>query len=426
MKAVADLKDANAKLMKATTDLKDASAKLTKTEKDLLDAKEVVLQAEKARTDAENARKSAETARKTADDLLVSLAKELQTAKLLPEKYDSTALLAAQKAATERATGPALTALLPPGMIAVGGAGLTAGQLIDVSERLTKAEAVSKAADAKLATETKKLKDEYAADAKKLSDKFAVDAKKLTDSHETKVKDLETAVAREKAGAEALAAKFKIDLGNAMSPAQALDVWLPLLTDLRRASDADQALSTATKVIATSPADSEDTGKARTVAGMAYFLKGDMEKAKEMFTIARSSPAYRAAPDKAWARAADTGLRSIDDPLAPYRQPVEVLKRDVKAAARHLDAGVKAYKAGRFADAVTALTDSTKADPTDPIAWYFLGAARWEMGIADKAKDDFQQGGEREKFSTIPTRTISDSLAPIQGAARDALTASRP
>ena len=307
-----------------------------------------------------------------------------------------------------------------------------------------------KTANDRHAAETKKLNDSHAASLKLLTDSYNENVKRLTDTNATnmkllrdghaaqlkkvaekydaQVKDLEAAAAQERRRADELAVKLKTDLASAMSPAQTLDVWLPLLTDLRRPSDAEAALATATKVIAGAPGDSEDAAKARTVAGLALFLKGDLPMAKGMFTAARSSPAYRpaAAAGKPWANAADVGLRSIDDPLAPYRQPVEAPARDPRAAARFLDAGVKAYKAGRYADAVGPLADATRADATDPVAWYFLGAAKWQTGSPDKARDDFRQGAEREKVSLLPTRTISDALAPIQGAARDALSLARP
>ena len=77
-------------------------------------------------------------------------------------------------------------------------------------------------------------------------------------------------------------------------------------------------------------------------------------------------------------------------------------------------------------EAIAALTDSVKADPTDPVAWYFMGAARWAAGEVNAAKDDFRQGSVREAASSVPTRAISAALAPIQGPARDALTAARP
>jgi len=479
-KAQTDYKDASEKLAKAETDFKDASTKLTQSQKELGDSKATVIKLEKdlkesvdklvvatkaikderdATARATEIYRQAERGRKQSDDLVAALAKELQTAKLLGEKFDADALLAAQKSAASRATGPTLTALVPMGTMAIGGGGLAAGQLTALAERLTRSEAAAKAATAKLATETKKLQDEHAVELKKLTDgyaaqtktlmdtyasrttklkedqagevkamadKFAADMKKLTDSYETKVRVLEMAVMEEKKASEALAAKFKVDLGAAMSPAQALDVWLPLLTDLRRASDADAALTTATKVLSTAPADSEDSAKARTVAGLAYFLKGDMAKARHLFIAAKATPAYRSGTGKAWVRAADVGLQSINDPLAPLRRPVEARKTDPRAAARFLDAGVKAYKAGRFADAAAALGDSVKADPTDPVAWYFLGAAKWETAGAEPAKKEFVQGAEQERLSPLPARSIGERLSPIQGAARDALTAARP
>lgn len=473
VKTMADLKNAQAQLLKANTDLKDAATRVATAESDLkvsqgellkrtkdVEAAEKRLKEEMiARTMEATARNASDDARKKGDALIAALAKELQGAKLLPEKYDEAALLAAQKSAAVRATGPTLAALLPTGMMAVGGGGLSAGQLTDLAERLTRAEATAKAADARLAAETRRLRDEHTAEVKKLTDgyaadtkklmenytagttrlkddhasevkkmaeKFVADSKKLTETYEAKVKVLEGLAASEKAAAEAMAAKFKVDLGNAMSLAQALDVWLPLLTELRRPADADPALATATKVIATSPANSEDAAKAQTVAGMAHFLKGEMGKARELFTAALSSPAYRSAAGKPWARAAEIGRNSIDDPLALYRRPVELLKRDPKSAARFLDAGIKAYRAGRYPEASAALAESVKADDRDPIAWYYLGAARWATASSEQAAEAFQQGAERERVSPWPTRWIDAQLGPIQGAARDALTAARP
>jgi hypothetical protein len=462
VKAQDDYKDANTKLKKAESEFQDASTRLTKSEKELKDSKEVAVKFEKEYKSAETARLMAEknlvgeveartaadSARKKGDELVAALAKELQAAKLLPEKYDNAAILAAQKTVAARATGPTLTALLPAGTMAIGGGGLAAGQLTDIAERLTKAETASKTATEKLATETKrlqdahnvdvkklmdtfatsttKLKDDHAAEAKKAADKFVADMKKLTDTYDARVKALESSVAEEKKAAEALAAKFKVDLGAAMSPAQALDVWLPLLTDLRRPADADPALATATKVLSTAPADSEDAAKAHTVAGLAHFLKGDTAKAREQFLLAQANRNYRGGAVQGWARAADVGLQSINDPLAPLRRPIDSHKTDARAGARFLDTGMKAYKAGRYAEAAAALTQSANADPSNPLAWYFLGAAKWETVGAEAARKEYEQGAEQERLSPIPARVIGNSLAPIQGAARDALTAARP
>jgi predicted Zn-dependent protease len=87
---------------------------------------------------------------------------------------------------------------------------------------------------------------------------------------------------------------------------------------------------------------------------------------------------------------------------------------------------VKAYRAGRYAEALGSLGDSVKADPANPVAWYYLGAARWATGKTGDARTAFQQGAIREAASSTPARAIGAAIAPIQGDARDALTASRP
>jgi tetratricopeptide (TPR) repeat protein len=157
---------------------------------------------------------------------------------------------------------------------------------------------------------------------------------------------------------------------------------------------------------------------------MALLLKADLAAARDEFQLARKNPTYKA--EKPWAKVADAGLEAIDDPLAPYRQPVVVPPVDLRAAARALDAGIAGYKAGRYDGAAAALTDATRNDPTDPVAWYYLGAVRWAQGNEDQARKDFAQGAGREKVTPVPSRTVSAALAPIQGAARDALDRARP
>ena len=451
---MAELKDATAKFTKADMDLKKAQKDL-KDELEKFETRKTDFMAAEAKSRKEidqltDKNGQLERDKKRELDFIASLAKELQTAKLLPEKFDNAELLAAQKKAAERASGPNLTSLVPSAMAAIGGTGMSSAQLLDIAERLGKAEAAAKAATTKLTTETARLTTEHAADIKKLTDahttataklkddqtaelkkvgeKFVADMKKLTDDFDVKVKDLQTIAAREKERNEAQAAQFKRDLGNAIGPAQALDLWLPLLVELRRPADADPALATATKVIGSAGPNSEDSAKARTVAGLSLLYKGDLAQAKLQFESAKASPAYEPAvkEKKLWATAADVGLASISDPLAPYRSPPELPKRDPVLASHYLDTGIKAFKDGHNADAIAVLTDSTKADPTNPLSWYFLGAARWNTGATDAAKDDFRQGSVREGASSVSTRTISDAISPIQGPARDALTAARP
>src|SRR5206468_2996598 len=120
------------------------------------------------------------------------------------------------------------------------------------------------------------------------------------------------------------------------------------------------------------------------------------------------------------------GLASVSDPLATLRKPVAAARKDPAAAARLLGAGVSAYRAGRFADAEALLVQAAKSDDADPLVWYFLGAARWQLGSAEQARADFRQGAERERNRTVSGKAIEQAIAPIQGPARDALTAARP
>ncbi|MBA4192371.1 MAG: hypothetical protein C0467_30750 [Planctomycetaceae bacterium] len=457
MKALAELEKKAAGAVKLMTDLKDATEKLTTAAKDLKDSKDLVAKLEKDFKEAEEAKVATEKkldaeekARKGADEIVMAVVKELQAAKLLPEKYDSAELLAAQKRALDRATGPSLGALLSPEMMAVGGFGLSAGQLVDIAERLAKAERTSKIATDKLSSEVKrlttehseamkkladahatdvaKLKDDQIAELKKATDKYAAEAKKLTDGFEAKIKALDDAVAAEKKRTEEIAAKFKTDLGNAVTPAQAIDLWLPLLVELRRPADSEGALAAAGKSLTTSQPDSEDVGKAQTVAGLALLFQNKFPEAKARFLSAKSNPKFEAAlaEKKLWATAAEIGLESVTDPLAAYRRPPVLPNRDHALAARFLDTGVKAYNEGRFKDAVAAFTESTKADATDAVAWYFLGASKLALGTTDQGKDDIRQGAAREAASNVPTRVISRALSPIQGPARDAITTARP
>ncbi|MBA4063832.1 MAG: hypothetical protein C0501_08995 [Isosphaera sp.] len=452
-----DLKDASDKLAIATKDLKDTSDKLGVAMKELkvagdlaTDLKGEVKKEADAKAAAEKKLDAEEKARKAADDLVAAVAKELQGAKLLGEKFGPDELRAAQKVAAERATGPTLSALVPPGMMAVGGGGLSSAQLLDLAGRLTKSEAAVRAADAKLEAETKrlaadhtlamkklaeghaaavgKLKDDQTAELKAAAEKYVADAKKLTAGFEEKVRVLNAAVAAEKVRVAEKDKQIAADRENAVSPGQALDLWLPILVELRRASDAEEALRTARKAQAAAPPGSADAGKARTVAGLALLFKGDLAGAKAEFEAARANPAHGpAAREKVlWATAADVGLASVTDRQAPFRRPVELPRRDAAAAARALDAGITAYKLGRYSDAAASLAAAVDADPTDALGWYFLGAARWGLGSTDQARDDFRQGAVRELASTVPTRVVNAALAPIQGPVRDALTAARP
>ncbi|MFO0822961.1 MAG: hypothetical protein U0792_07555 [Gemmataceae bacterium] len=419
-KALAELEKRAAGAVKLMTDLKETTDKLTVADKDLKDAKKMVTELEKNFKDAEEAKVKAEKkfedeekARKAADEIVMGVVKELQAAKLLPEKYETPELLAAQKRAMDRATGPSLATLISPSMMAIGGSGLSSAQLIDIAERLSKAEAATKVATDKLASEVKKLtaehadamkklsdahatevsklKDDQIAELKKAADKYTADSKKLTETFEAKIKDLDAAVLAEKKRTDEIEAKFKMDLGNAITPAAAIDLWLPLLIELRRPSDSEPALAAAAKSLSTSKPDSEDVGKARTVAGLALLFQNKVLEAKAQFEVAKANPAFAAAlqAKKQWATAVELGLLSVQDPLAPYRTAPELPPREPVIAARFLDKGVTAYKDGKFKEAIDALTEATKADAKDAVSWYFLGASKLQLGQTDAARTTF-------------------------------------
>ncbi|MBX9579467.1 MAG: tetratricopeptide repeat protein, partial [Gemmataceae bacterium] len=103
------------------------------------------------------------------------------------------------------------------------------------------------------------------------------------------------------------------------------------------------------------------------------------------------------------------------------------VSRDVAAsAARSLDQGITAYKAGRYEEAERSLATATTANPADAVGWYFLGAARWTLGKRDDAREAFRRGAGAESARVVPVRVIDAAVGPIQGPARDALAAERP
>ncbi len=449
-----NLSSSTDKLKKLETDLTDATKELTrirdslkKLETEKAQAAEAALALRKdlqKTTDEKNAT-VAELAQLHKD--LAQIAAAIAPAVKLPEKWTAADLSTAVKNLAALANDKEMKTLL---------------------ERLTKAESEAKAATEKLSTETqrlteqyetalkklttrhtaelKTLKDDYtaqitklketnAAEVKKLMEKYDDDLKKMLAQHQLTIKKLTdehraTLQAEQaKREAEQKAAAVKVatvekQLANVITPAQALDIWLPVLTDLRRASDADSALEIAKRSLASSLPDSEEAAKARTVQGMAFLLKGEYAKAQEEFLAARRSPAF--AEDKPWAKVVENGLEAIHDPLALYRQPVVTPAVDSKLAVRALDAGIAAYRAGRYPAAEQALLEAAKNDPADPVAWYYLGAARWALGQTEQARKDFQQGAEREKVSPQPARIINTAIAPIQGEVRDQLDRVRP
>jgi hypothetical protein len=95
-------------------------------------------------------------------------------------------------------------------------------------------------------------------------------------------------------------------------------------------------------------------------------------------------------------------------------------------SSRLFGVGADAYFDGRFAEAVTALTEATKINPSDARAWYYLGLAKWATGDRTGATEAFKTGGQWESRSAAASRTVNGSLERVQGPARNALDAYRP
>jgi Flp pilus assembly protein TadD len=108
------------------------------------------------------------------------------------------------------------------------------------------------------------------------------------------------------------------------------------------------------------------------------------------------------------------------------RRPPQEQPKDPDLARAHLHQAIQAYRQGRFPQAAQAAEQALLHDPSDPVAWYYLGAAHWMLGQRDRAADDFRQGSTREQSSRLSYRELNNLLSPIQGPVRNALDAARP
>lgn len=350
----------------------------------------------KAKADADAAYKTAvDSAAKVLDKTKTDAATELTRTKADAEKLLTTTKADAEKLVTKTKTDAAAE-------VAKSKADATAEVAkakADVAGMLTKLKTDSDAA-------LTKLKTDHKAETTALQKKVADDA------------------AAAKSALAVAEKQFRAELSNAVSPAEALPLWQAVLIDLRRPADADAALAAAERVQKSAVPDSEAAARANTVSGLALALKGDKDGARTKFEAAKRSPAYAATKD--WAKAADVGLASLSDPAAASRVVVDgTRRRDPDAAARSLTTGVAAFTAGNTAAAERALADAAWHDPTSPLPWYFLGAARFAANPT-QARDDFRQGAEREAKGSMSSRAVGNAIAPIQGPARAALDAVRP
>src|SRR5262249_30992569 len=145
-----------------------------------------------------------------------------------------------------------------------------------------------------LATKTKEFNTKYDAKVKELGDASAKELQKQADAHATalKAEQAKTATAVQLLADQKIA--FEKQLTNAVAPSQAVDIWLPVLADLRRPADADAATPIIDKALESSAVNSEEKAKAQTAKGMTLLLKGDLAGAKSQFQTARRNPSYSA------------------------------------------------------------------------------------------------------------------------------------
>jgi hypothetical protein len=391
-------KDKVVKLEKDVKAEKDNTAKVEKGLKAMLD--KTVTDSTKAIDAAKaDAAKAADSA-KTKQAIVDAIAKDLQAGKLLGDKFDDAALLAAAKSSVSRATGPDLSKLIPSELSSVAGTGLSTGHILDLASRTNKADAAVKAA----AAELKKLADAHAKATAELKDAHAVELKKQSDANTVAMDKLKTELKTAKDGVAA-EVKKATDAANV-----AMD---KLKTELKTAKDgvaAEVKKATDAASVAMDKLKAEHAAKLKEEADARAAQVKSLENA---VTQEKAKTAEAERRFKALGGAATLAAQELD-------------RQAALSAARNLDHGIAEYKAGRYAAAATALEEAAKFDPNDAVAWYFLGATRWAQGKPEDARTAFKQGADRESLRLVPARQIDVAISSIQGSARDALSAARP
>ena len=297
------------------------------------------------------------------------------------------------------------------------------GQKAQVKELTEALAATEKKVRDQAAADLKKAQDGLEAERKKLSDKYTADVKKLTGDVE--------AAQKKAADAEALAKKIADDAKEAtkkIADAEAM---------AKKAAESEAATKKGAEALAERVKDANQQAAAerdRAKAAMAAAEK-ERDRAREAQQVAEAAAAGRqkaeelakklAADLKAeQERAAEVAKFLASGPTPGVAVPVA---RDAAAsAARSLDAGITAYKAGRYEDAERSLAAATAANPADAVGWYFLGAARWSLGRQEPAREAFKRGAGAEAARLVPARVVDAAVGPIQGPARDALAVERP
>jgi hypothetical protein len=406
-KAQDDLRSAVIRREEVEKQLQQAGDQRKKLEADLNQLREQTQKLDKELQAGLTQRQNLEKQVQQFQEQLQALAKELQAARLLTEQYDPATLLAAQRRAIALLnTKPELQQLR---------------QLEEEKRTLTATiqrlqQQVQQQSEA-FAKERRTLEEQAAAEQKRLREQLQAAAQK-------REQELQTQLRQTQQHQESLRQK----LAQAPSDTELLQLWLQLLAEARRPTDAAAAQQAARKVLQRVDKDSEEAAQAHVLLALAAILTNQSAEASLHLEQAQQSPAYEPArqAQRSWVAIAEQARLAIRDPLAPLRRPPQEQPKDPQLALSHLHQAIQAYRQGRFPQAIQAAEQALLHDPSDPVAWYYLGAARWMLGQRDRAADDFRQGGSRERNSRFSYRELSNLLSPIQGPVREVLEVARP
>jgi hypothetical protein len=406
-KAQDDLRSAVARREEVEKQLQQAGDQRKKLEADLLQLREQAQKLDKELQASLTQRQNLEKQVQQVQEQLHALAKELQAARLLTEQYDPASLLAAQRRAIALLnTRPDLQQLR---------------QLEEDKRTLTATiqrlqQQVQQQTEA-FAKERRTWEEQAAAEQKRLREQLQAAAQK-------REQELQTQLRQAQQQQESLRQK----LAQTPSDTELLQLWLQLLAEARRPADAAAAQQAAQKVLQRVDKASEEAAQAHVLLALAAILTNQPTEASTHLEQAQQSPAYEPArqAQRSWVAIAEQARLAIHDPLAPLRRPPQEQAKDPQLALSHLHQAIQAYRQGRFPQVIQAAEQALLHDPSDPVAWYYLGAARWMLGQRDRATDDFRQGGNRERNSRLSYRELNNLLSPIQGLVREALETARP
>jgi len=402
-----DLRAAIARREEVEKQLLTAGDQRKKLEADLAQVREQMQKLDKELQASLTQRQNLEKQAQQSQQQLLALAKELQAARLLAEQYDPAALLEAQRRAIALLNSKPDVQQLR--------------QLQEDKRTLTAAlqrlqQQVQQQADA-FAKERRSLQEQAAAEQKRLREQLQAAAQK-------REQELQAALRQAQQQQENLRQK----LAQTPSDAELLQLWLQLLAEARRPADVPAARQAAQKVLQRVDPASEEAAQAHVLLALAAVLAQQPAEALAHLDQARHSPAYEPArqAQRSWVALAEQARLAVHDPLAPLRRPPQEQPKDPDLARAHLHQAIQAYRQGRFPQAAQAAEQALLHDPSDPVAWYYLGAAHWMLGQRDRAADDFRQGSTREQSSRLSYRELNNLLSPIQGPVRNALEAARP